>query len=448
MFPYRAESYPPRGRMWPQFGDEVLEETLSFSDGARQNLNKKREKMSDFHKENLQRHGLAPREEPGPPPNARDVPVPMDEDDGAYAQPPSDPPDAPQGPGSQPRDGRRPSPQSPPDFARPGLPPGPPDTGKRPIPNYYMGDEAEPRVDLQGGLGKPPDFPGSGGAALRNRDYFRTTQPGPGGLNMNPMVQQVGGGGPPPPPPGAGGILIPHYAAGPEPLAAEVTSYQGPPGDPYDAAPLQPRARATPYDARPRVRVTGKKPDLTREFFATPPEEMDTAASTPAAIVPMEEQNTAPKRPNAPTEGKKKKKKRDEIAATQSPPSLPPPPPGGAATLKSGQREATEPDVEPASSASSAYAPTSVPHYRKKEAAMSSGYRKPPDQVIDDLPSVPVKRKNEKPLEDGTPAALRPDVRRPRAPMAEPDAEPVPLRVGSASSSSKGPSIVSRKPLM
>ena len=29
--------------MWPQFGDEVLEETLSLSEGARQSLNKKKE---------------------------------------------------------------------------------------------------------------------------------------------------------------------------------------------------------------------------------------------------------------------------------------------------------------------------------------------------------------------------------------------------------------------
>ena len=90
--------------------------------------------------------------------------------------------------------------------------------------------------------------------------------------------------------------------------------------------------------------------------------------------------------------------------------------------------------MEPiASAASSSKASSSDPQYKKKE-----GYRKKPnpDQVIDDLPAVPVKRKTEKPLEDGTPAALRPDVRRPRAPATEPDAEPTPLLPSSSSSSS------------
>ena len=63
VFPYRPESYPPRGRIWPQWGDDVLGETLSLSDGAKQSLNRKKEAMSDFHMENLQHHGLAPREE-------------------------------------------------------------------------------------------------------------------------------------------------------------------------------------------------------------------------------------------------------------------------------------------------------------------------------------------------------------------------------------------------
>jgi len=64
VFPYRQESYPPRGRIWPQWGDDVLEETLSISEGARQSLNRKREGMRDFHNENMQHHGLAPREPP------------------------------------------------------------------------------------------------------------------------------------------------------------------------------------------------------------------------------------------------------------------------------------------------------------------------------------------------------------------------------------------------
>ena len=93
-------------------------------------------------------------------------------------------------------------------------------------------------------------------------------------------------------------------------------------------------------------------------------------------------------------------------------------------------------------------ATSSEPHYRKKEVA--GGYRKKPnpEEVIDDLPTVPVKRKTEKPLEDGTPAALRPERQRPRAPQAEPDAEPNPLRVGSSSSSSAGPMVASQRRLM
>jgi hypothetical protein len=199
------------------------------------------------------------------------------------------------------------------------------------------------------------------------------------------------------------------------------------------------------------VRINGKTPPpgIGDEFFAEP---MDTATSAPTAIVPMEEQNTVSKRPNedAKAEPKKKatpkakatskkKKKGEEVVATQSPPSLPPPPPGGAAALKITQKETEEPDGEPtASSASSSMASGSEPHYKKKEVA---GYRKKPqpDDVIDDLPAVPVKRKTEKPLDDGTPAALRPERQRPRAPQAEPDAEPNPLRVGSSSSSSSGP---------
>jgi hypothetical protein len=165
---------------------------------------------------------------------------------------------------------------------------------------------------------------------------------------------------------------------------------------------------------------------------------MDTAASAPAAIVPMEEQNTGVKRSKetaAPKSKSKAKKKKDEIVATQSPPSLPPPPPGGAAAL----RATEEPDVEPAS-ASSANAPTSVPHYRQKEGSAPSGYRKKPPpggEMIDDLPAVPVKRKGEKPLEEGIPDALRPERQRPRAPLAEPDPEANPMQSSSSSSSSR-----------
>ena len=81
-FPHRPEAYPPRGNVWPQFGDDVLEDTLSISEGARQNLNRKREGMSDWHQENMQCHGLAP------PPSANTTPL---------SRPPA-PPRPPQGP--------------------------------------------------------------------------------------------------------------------------------------------------------------------------------------------------------------------------------------------------------------------------------------------------------------------------------------------------------------
>ena len=57
--------------------------------------------------------------------------------------------------------------------------------------------------------------------------------------------------------------------------------------------------------------------------------------------------------------------------------------------------------------------------------------------MIDDLPAVPVKRKGEKPLEEGIPDVLRPERQRPRAPLAEPDSEPNPLQASSSSSSSR-----------
>jgi hypothetical protein len=57
--------------------------------------------------------------------------------------------------------------------------------------------------------------------------------------------------------------------------------------------------------------------------------------------------------------------------------------------------------------------------------------------MIDDLPAVPVKRKGEKPLEEGIPDALRPERQRPRAPLAEPDPEANPMQSSSSSSSSR-----------
>ena len=164
-----------------------------------------------------------------------DVQAPMEDDeDSTMMVSASQPPPPPQGPASRfgqdrlrrpsPSDLPPPEPRNPPDvppgprgppgpYARTGLVDMKPDVSMGPS-NYIIGDEE--MLTLQGGLGKPPDFPGSGAVALRNREYFRTPQPGPGNLNMNPIVQ-VAGGGPPPPAPGAGAIVIPSYAAGPAP---------------------------------------------------------------------------------------------------------------------------------------------------------------------------------------------------------------------------------------
>jgi hypothetical protein len=120
-----------------------------------------------------------------PGPEAGDVPVsaddePLEDPAPQYTQPPPDPPQGPNrlDPQNKLPRGRG---QTEPVFTSPGLPPGPPDSGRRPMESYYMGDQLDPRVELQGGLGKPPDTLG-GGAGLRGREYFRTTQPGPGGL--------------------------------------------------------------------------------------------------------------------------------------------------------------------------------------------------------------------------------------------------------------------------
>lgn len=170
----------------------------------------------------------------------------------------------------------------------------------------------------------------------------------------------------------------------------------------------------------------------------------------------MEEQNTVPKRPleqaeatpkKATPKSKSKSKKKEEVAVVaQTPKPWPPPPPGGVKIRQTAKEipEEGEPDVEPsASSASSSKAASSVGHYRKKP---------PPEEVIDDLPAIPVKRKTDKPLDDGTPPALRPDRQRPRAPQAEPDAEPTPVNIGilraTSSSSSSGPSVASVRRLM
>ena len=112
VFAYRPEGYPPQGRIWPQFGDDVLEETLSISEGARQSLSRKRGNMNDFHAENLQYHGLAPR----------DIAVPEDED-----LPIAPPP--PEGHGGQAPMSRHPGQMEPMAPGPAGFPPGSTGTG-------------------------------------------------------------------------------------------------------------------------------------------------------------------------------------------------------------------------------------------------------------------------------------------------------------------------------
>ena len=100
--PYQPERYPPRGRIWPQFGDEVLEHTLSLGEGIRQSLQKKKEGMSQWHQENLAHHGLAPKsadipvpdDDPGYPPDAPRPPADLRPPAGPlpYTEPPPDPP--------------------------------------------------------------------------------------------------------------------------------------------------------------------------------------------------------------------------------------------------------------------------------------------------------------------------------------------------------------------
>ena len=160
--------------MWPQFGDDVLEETLSISEGARQSLNRKREGMSDWHKENLQHHGLAPREAPPP----LEDPAPQEGTEMRLNDRGDEPPSF---PGLQRGTG---GPRGP--YARTSLVDMNPDASMGPS-NYNIGDED--MLTTQGSLGNPPDFPGSGAAPLRSRESFRTTQAGPGGFETQATPQ-------------------------------------------------------------------------------------------------------------------------------------------------------------------------------------------------------------------------------------------------------------------
>ena len=224
VFPHRPQNYPPRGNQWPQWGDDVLEETLSLSEGARRSLNQKREAMSDFHKEIMEHHGLAPKPDdaapaaprpgqpPQPPPLPREehawpnemydnvpkqdprhqgerIPVPRDDDENVtMIVPATQPPPPPDGPRIAQDRLRRPPAQTPSsDPSFPGFPPGPDGPpGRYPRTSlvrmdhdasmgpekYNIGDEE----DLMSTVGKPPDFPGSGASTDRGRAFAPRSQ--------------------------------------------------------------------------------------------------------------------------------------------------------------------------------------------------------------------------------------------------------------------------------
>jgi hypothetical protein len=113
-------------------------------------------------------------------------------------------------------------------------------------------------------------------------------------------------------------------------MSLEVAPSQGPPRPPGGAS----RIREGPYGSKPKKTVS-----FTQDFpWGPQPESMDSSASAPAAIVPMQEQNTVPKRPREEEKGGKKKK--PAVVVAQTPPSLPPPPPDGAAVLKAVEDDA------------------------------------------------------------------------------------------------------------
>ena len=273
-----------------------------MSEGARQSLNKKREAMSDFHKEIMEHHRLAPKVDPQPR-QPDEIPVP-DEDDwyggsgGGYTPGPGDPPpqpmettdssDPPQGPppdypsrrpfvaqgGAVARYDPPPKPLAAQTVTGGGYdPPAPPGAGAIAV---QTDRPRRPLVAQSGSVTRydPPDNPGAAVQTDAPRKRLVTQVGKVTSYDPSNDVEILGGGGGPPPPPGAGGFLIPSYAAGPgEPLGQEVAPHQGPPGDPSTGpAFLEPRVRPSPYGPS-RARINGKTPpSLKDEFFAAPPE--------------------------------------------------------------------------------------------------------------------------------------------------------------------------------
>ena len=157
--------------MWPQFGDDVLEETLSISEGARQNLNRKKEGMSDFHRGNLEHHGLAPREEARPPP-LEDPGPPAEAMEMRLNDRGDDPPHFPR------------LQRGVPGAAVPGAVHYGDDDLAYTTPDYPM---APPRSSIQEGLQAPTSD--TQATPLRAREYFRTQPVGPGGLQTQATPQ-------------------------------------------------------------------------------------------------------------------------------------------------------------------------------------------------------------------------------------------------------------------
>ena len=212
----------------------------------------------------------------------------------------------------------------------------------------------------------------------------------------------------------------------PEPMSLEVAPSQGPPRPPGGAS----RIREGPYGSKPKKTVS-----FTPDFpWGPQPESMDSSASAPAAIVPMEEQNTVPKRPREEKGGKKKK----PMVVAQSPPSLPPPPPGGAAALRATAdndahtvayaEDNYQDDVED-DNQTVAYGdpePEELPEVSAAAAPPRGDKRKEPEHV----PLLPIQ--GDEPDE--------PDY----TPVLQPEKKGKSVLTPSSSSSSKGPSITNQ----